>query len=122
MRTKADQLKERTERFAECIVRFVRTLPDTFEARKIGGQLLEAGTSSAANYRAACRGRSHAEFVAKLGIVVEEVDESDFWLGFLVRTEIVSAATAAPLRSEANELLAIFVASHKTATARKRGR
>jgi len=120
MRSKADELKERTERFAESVVRLARELPNTIEGRKIGGQLIDAAMSVAANYRAACRARSHAEFVAKLGTVVEESDESGFWLGFLVRTGIVGNAVVASLRAEAGELLAIFVASHKTASSRRR--
>ena len=89
MGTQAEQLKARTFRFAESIVRLVRELPATFEARRIGGQLFDAGTSVAANYRAACKARSHAEFIAKIGIVLEEADESAFWIELLVATSIV---------------------------------
>lgn len=119
MRTQADLLKERTFRFAESIVRLVRDLPASFEARRIGGQLFDAGTSVAANYRAACRARSHREFVAKIGIVVEEADESEFWLELLVRTSIISEEIVKSHRAEASELTAIFTASHKTASERK---
>lgn len=117
---KADELKERTARFAEDVVRFTRELPASTEARKIGGQLLDSATSVAANYRAACRARSHAEFTSKIGLVVEEADETTFWLAFLERTAIVSAARLEPLRGEASALLAIFTASHRTACARRR--
>jgi four helix bundle protein len=118
----AEHLKERAARFAERVVRFVRQLPNTMEARRIGGQLLDAGTAMAANYRAACRARSHAEFVAKLGTVVEEADESQGWLLLLIRSDIVSAQSTKWLLDEAGELLAIFTASHKTASGRLRHR
>jgi four helix bundle protein len=119
---KAEHLKERAARFAERAVRFVRQLPNTMEARRIGGQLLDAATAVAANYRAACRARSHAEFVAKLGTVVEEADESQGWLLLLIRSDIVSAQSAKWLVDEAGEVLAIFTASHKTASGRLRHR
>jgi four helix bundle protein len=122
MRTQADVLKDRTFRFAESIVNLVRTLPNTPEARRIGGQLFDAATSVAANYRAACKARSHSEFVAKIGIVVEEADESRFWLDLLVRTSIVNVSAVEQHRTEASELTAIFTASHKTASERKRSR
>jgi four helix bundle protein len=122
MRTQADALKERTFRFAESIVKLVRELPNTFEARRMGGQLFDAATSVAANYRAACKARSHPEFVAKIGIVVEEADESGFWLELLVRTSIVNSSAVTTHLAEASELTAIFTASHKTASQRKRTR
>jgi four helix bundle protein len=118
MNPKAEELKERTASFAERIVRFVRELPSTMEGRRAGGQLIDAATSVAANYRSACRARSHAEFIAKMGTVVEETDESEFWLAFLIRTGIAGESTVKPLLSEATELLRIFTASHKTATSR----
>ncbi|MGI8838489.1 MAG: four helix bundle protein [Pyrinomonadaceae bacterium] len=77
---KADDLKKRTKQFALRILKLVAALPNTVEGRAIGGQLVRAGTSVAANYRAACRGRSKAEFIAKMGTVEEEADESAFWL------------------------------------------
>jgi four helix bundle protein len=122
MSTQAEQLKKRTFGFAESIVRLVRELPPTFEARRIGGHLLDAGTSVAANYRAACKARSHAEFISKIGIVLEEADESAFWLELLVVTSIVPETLVSSHRTEAAELNAIFTASHKTATSRKRSR
>ena len=85
----ADALKDRTKRFAVRIVHLFRSLPRTEEARVIGKQLLRAGTSVAANYRAVCRARSKAEFVAKVGVVVEETDETAFWLEPLVDSNIV---------------------------------
>ncbi len=120
MGTQADDLKKRTFQFAVAITKLVRELPTTLEGRRIGGQLFDAGTSVAANYRAACKARSHAEFVAKIGIVLEEADESAFWLELLVATAIVPEAAVTSHRVEASELTAIFTASHKTASAHKR--
>lgn len=88
----------------------------------MGGQLFDAATSVAANYRAACKARSHPEFVAKIGIVVEEADESGFWLELLVQTSVINSSVVAAHLAEASELTAIFTASHKTASQRKRAR
>ena len=88
-----------------------RALPSTPEARVIGYQLLRSGTSVAANYRAACRARSRADFVSKMGVVVEEADESVFWLEMLADTNVLPTSRLAALVREANELLAIFAAS-----------
>jgi four helix bundle protein len=96
-------------------VRLFKGLPKTDESRMIGKQVLRAGTSVAANYRAAGRARSKAEFVAKMGVVVEEADETVFWLELLIDAGIVPRARMESLLSEANELLAIFSASHLTA-------
>ena len=85
----AEQLKNRTKQFAIRIVKLFRSLPRTEDARIMGKQVLRSGTSVAANYRADCRARSKAEFVAKIGVVVEEADETVFWLELLVETEIV---------------------------------
>jgi len=87
----------------------------TQEARVIGNQLLRSGTSIGANYRAACRGRSGPDFVSKLGIVLEEADESLYWLELLREADVASAETLDHLIKEANELVAIFVASLNTA-------
>jgi four helix bundle protein len=122
MGSKAEELKKRTQRFADSVADLIRELPNTRDAYKAGGQLFDAATSVAANYRAACKARSHAEFVSKIGIVLEEADESDFWLNFLVRNTIVSREKAAAVCAEASELTAIFTASHKTASSRKRRR
>lgn len=85
------------------------------DGRTIGGQLIRSGTSVAANYRAACRARSHAEFIAKLGTVEEEADETLFWLELAVDSKLVSVDRVRTLLKEADELTAIFVASLKTA-------
>ncbi len=113
----AEQLRERTKQFAIRIVRLFRALPRTEEARVIGKQVLRSGTSVAANYRAVCRARSKAEFIAKIGIVVEETDETVFWLELLIETGIVQQNRMDELLTEANELLAIFAASQRTAKA-----
>ncbi len=112
---KAKELQERTKEFAIGIIQLFRKLPRTEEARVLGRQLLRAGTSVAANYRAACRARSKAEFAAKIGTVIEETDEAAFWLELMVETGIVNAEMVRNLVKEADELLAIFVASRRTA-------
>ena len=114
----ADDLKKRTKRFALRILKLVSALPNTVQGRTVGGQLARAGTSVGANYRAACRGRSRAEFVAKLGIVIEEADESGFWLELIIEGELLRAELVQPLLDEANELTGIMTRSHMTAAAR----
>lgn len=111
----ADALKKRTKQFAIRIVRLFRALPRNEESRIIGRQVLRSGTSVAANYRAVCRARSKPEFIAKVGVVVEEIDETVFWLEMLTETGILQQAQTGSLMKEANELLAIFAASQRTA-------
>jgi len=113
--TEQEILKNRTKQFAIRIVKLFRALPKTDEARIIGKQVMRSGTSIAANYRAVCRARSNAEFISKIGIVVEEADETVFWLELLVETEIISIQKMESLINEANELLAVFAASQITA-------
>jgi four helix bundle protein len=110
-----EALKRRTKEFAKAIIAFCQQLPDTPEGRLIRGQLFRAGTSVGANYRAACRGRSKAEFVAKLGIVLEEADESEYWLEIVHEMRFMGPEAVVPLLREAGELIAIFVTSIKTA-------
>ena len=110
----SEVLKERTKKFAISIIKLFRMLPKTEEARVIGRQVLRCGTSVAANYRAVCRARSKAEFVAKMGIVVEEADETVFWLELLVDAQVARQEQVASVLAEANELLAIFAASQRT--------
>src|SRR5262245_13634582 len=98
-----EEMQRRTKEFAKRVIRLCRQLPNTEEARLIRGQLFRAGTSVGANYRAACRGRSRADFVSKLGIVLEEADESHYWMEILAETEIVQAQLLKPLMDEANE-------------------
>ncbi len=115
----SEQLKERTKQFAIRVIRELRSLPTNNETRVVTRQLLRSVTSVAANYRAVCRSRSKAEFVSKIGTVVEETDETVFWLEMLSDLGFLSSEKASPLLSEANELLAIFAASQRTAKANK---
>jgi four helix bundle protein len=114
----AEDLKKSTRQFALDAVRFVRTLPPTDEARTIGRQLLRSGTGVASNYRSACRARSRAEFAARLGVALEESDESALWLELLNDADICGTAAAHRLLQEANELSAILAASCITARQR----
>jgi four helix bundle protein len=115
MDNRAEALKDRTKRFALQIIRVIRSLPPGPEGRIIGHQLLRSGISVAANYRAACRARSRPEFLAKMSIVIEETDESAFWLKLLVDAGLISELKLRELKSEANRLVAIFNASRVTA-------
>jgi four helix bundle protein len=112
-------LLNRTKQFALRIVRLFRSLPKTDEARVLGRQLLRSGTSVGANYRAVCRARTRAEFVAKLGVVIDEADETGFWLELLAEAGTVPRPMLEALIKEASELTAIFVASKLTATRTK---
>jgi len=111
----SDDLKKRTKLFALRILKLVAALPNTVQGRTIGGQLARAGTSVGANYRAACRGRSRAEFMAKLGIVEEEADESGYWLELVIEGELLKATRVQSLLDEANALTAIMSSSRITA-------
>src|SRR5208337_2094214 len=115
MENKHEELRQRTKQFALRILHLFRSLPKSEEGRIIGRQLLRAGTAVAANYRAVGRARSRAEFVAKMGVVVEEADESAFWLELLVDSGIIPKLRLDDLITETNELVSIFVASQKTA-------
>ena len=108
---KADDFKKRTKQFALRILKLVAALPNTVEGRAIANQLVRAGTAVAANYRAACRGRSKAEFIAKLGIVEEEADESAFWLELIIEGGLLKKQVVEPLLVEANELTKIMARS-----------
>ncbi len=108
-------LVQRAKTFALDIIRLSTQLPKTSEARVLGRQIIRSGTSVAANYRAACRARSRAEFIAKLGTVVEEADETVFWLELLIESGISHEDRTVGLLREAKELLAIFSASRRTA-------
>ena len=108
-------LKQRTQAFAVRTIRLVQTLPRSRASDVIGHQLLRSGTSVAANYRAARRARSRKEFLAKMGIVEEEADESAFWLALLVDADLLPASEVVDLKDEAQQLVAITVASIRTA-------
>jgi len=115
----AEALKKRFAQYALRCVKLAEAMPRGPAGGTIGRQLVRAATSVAANYRAACRGRSKAEFIAKLGIVEEEADESLFWIEFAVDGEIVKDALVKDLLEEGREILAIIIASRKTAKRRK---
>lgn len=108
------ELKERTKQFGLRIMKLVDALPNTTSGRAIGNQLIRSGTSVGANYRAACRGRSKAEFIAKLGIVIEEADECGFWLELIMEGNLLPNTQVQPLFKESDELTAIFTASVRT--------
>jgi four helix bundle protein len=110
----SDALKCRTKSFALRIIKVCRSLPRSEEARILGRQLLRSSTSIGANYRAACRARSRAEFAAKLGIVLEEADETVFWLELIQEAAIFPEIKLRALLGEANELVSIFVSSVRT--------
>jgi four helix bundle protein len=113
-----EDLKDRTKRFALRVIRLCEALPKGRTADVIGGQLLRCGTSVGANYRAACRARSPAEFVAKMGIVEEECDESLFWMELIIEAGLLPEEQLRDLMQEGDELLAITVSSIKTARGR----
>lgn len=112
------ELKARTRRFALRVIRLVESLPRRASAQIVGRQLLRSASSVGANYRAACRAKSGRDFISKMATVEEETDESIYWMELLAEAGIVKAQKLAPLMKEANELLAIIVASLKTAKAK----
>lgn len=114
-----EELKKRTKQFALRIMKLVGALPTSIEGRAIGNQLIRSGTSVGANYQWACKGRSKAEFITKLGIVEEEADESAYWMELIIEGNLLERATVQPLLEEANEIVAIMAAARKSA-ARKR--
>ena len=114
------ELKTRTKAFALRVLRLVEALPETKSGRIIANQIGRAGTSVGANYRAACRGRSKAEFIAKLGIVEEEVDECCYWLEIIEEAKNLPSRNIVSLKREAEELLAVTVASLITAAKRRK--
>ena len=114
-------MKQRTRRFALRVIRLTEALPKRRLADVLGRQLLRSGTSVGANYRSACRARSRADFIAKMGIVEEELDECMYWLELIIDESLVSRRRLAPLMQEASELLAMTVSSIKTARSNRRG-
>jgi four helix bundle protein len=115
-----EELKQRTKQFALRVIKLVGSLQRTMEGRVIGKQLIRSGTSVGANYRSACKGRSKAEFVAKLGIVEEKADETAYWLELIVIVEggLLEKNLVEPLLKEANEIVAIMASSRKSASRR----
>ena len=116
---KGDELKERTKQFALRIMKLVDALPNTVAGRVIANQIMRSGSSVGANYRAACRARSNAEFISKLGTVLEESDETEFWLELIMDGELLPSEKVEPLKKEAAEITAITAASRKTAQSHK---
>lgn len=114
MSKQAEEFKCRTKHLGIRIINLVRSLPNDWAARTLGQQLIRSATSVGANYRAACRARSRAEFRAKLGICEEEADESIYWIEVLVESDYVKAARVKSLLQEAEAVLAIIVASIRT--------
>lgn len=109
-----EEFKQRTKRFAIRVIRLVESLPRSRTADVIGKQLLRAGTSVGANYRAACRARTHAEFSSKLGIVEEEADETGYWMELLIEAGLVRGELLEDLLREAHEITAMVVSSIKS--------
>src|SRR5688572_243476 len=115
MSAKSEQLKARTEAFAIAVVKFCDTMPSSMAGRRIAQQLLDAGTSVAANYRAVCRAYTSPLFISKLAIVDEEADESEFWFRIIRSTDLGRGPIIESLEREAHELACIFGTSLKTA-------
>jgi|ERR1051326_378090 four helix bundle protein len=113
------ELKQRTKAFALRVIKLTSVLSKDFVGRRLGDQLLRSGTSVAANYRAACRARSKADFVNKLAVAEEEADESVFWMELLVESGLVPGRRMEKLLDEANQLTAIIVASRRTVKGRE---
>ena len=120
--SKSELLRQRTKRNSIDILKYYRTLPNSEEARIIGRQLIRAATSVAANYRAACRARSKADFISKIGIVVKEADETAFWSELMLDAGISTAVNIQSLLNESNEILAIMAASQLTSKRNKQSR
>jgi four helix bundle protein len=109
------ELKQRTKDFGKRVIKMIEALPKNTTTTVIGRQLLRSATSVGANYRAVCRAKSRADFVAKPGIVEEECDESLYWIEMLVETNQIKPALVSNLAKEGEEILAIVVTSAKTA-------
>jgi four helix bundle protein len=116
MNTKSEKLKQRTKQFGLRILNLLDQLPDTIGGRAVANQLVRSATSVGANYRAACRGRSRAEFASKIGTVAEEADESLYWLEVIDEGKLVSHEKISWLLTEANELTAIFTSARQSAS------
>jgi len=114
------ELKRRAQKFAVDVIKFVGALPNNRELNVLVNQVLRSSTSVGANYRAACKGKSTADFINKIVICEEEADESIYWFDLMIEAELVSEKIVLPLRKEANELTAIFTAIGKTAKENQR--
>ena len=113
-----NELLQRTKSFALRVIKLVNALPNNPAGRAIGNQLVRSGTSVAANYRSSCRGRSKAEFIAKLGNVEEEADESALWMELIIEAGLMEPSKVSSLLQEAKELTAIMASSKITARSR----
>ncbi len=113
-----EEMRTRTKQFALRIIRLYQALPQKAEAQVLGKQLLRSGTSVAASYRAACRARSRPEFIAKIGVALEEADESVFWLELVGESEILPMDKLESILDEANQLTAILSATRSTSRGR----
>ena len=113
---KSEELIKRTKEFAHRCVKLAAALPETTLGLHIRGQLIKCSTSVAANYRATCLSQSKASFIAKISIVLEETDETAFWLEFIIDEKLLKKNLVEPLLQEAQELTAIFASSRKTAS------
>lgn len=111
-----EDLKQRTKQFALRILKLVAALPNTLEGRTIGNQLVRSGTAVGANYRATCRSRSRGEFVARIGVVEEEADESAYWLELIIEGKLLKREQVESLLTEANELAKIMASSRISAS------
>jgi four helix bundle protein len=109
------ELKRRTKVFGLRVFKLVEALPKNLQGRAIGNQLVRSGTSVGANYRAACRARSRAEFISRLGVVEEEADESAYWMEMIIEAELIRPSLVKPLLTEANEIVAIITSSRISA-------
>jgi four helix bundle protein len=115
-----DELEARTKGFARRVMTLVDVLPNTVKGRVIANQIMRSATSVGANYRGACRARSRAEFISKIGVVEEEADETAFWLELIIDSKIHRTTQITPLLDEANELVAIMAASRQSAIGNRR--
>ncbi len=115
----SEELKKRTKEFAHRCVKLAMALPETTLGKHFRGQVIRCATSVAANYRATCLSQSKASFIAKISIVLEEANESAFWLEFIIDENLLKENTVKPLLQEAEELTAIFASSRKTASTKK---
>ncbi len=111
-----DELTKRTKEFAHRCVKLAMALPETALGKHLRGQVIRCSTSVAANYRATCLSQSKASFIAKISIVLEEADETGFWLEFIVDEKLIKKNLVEPLLKEAGELTAIFASSRMTAS------
>ena len=114
-----EQMRNRTKEFAKQIIALCRELPENREGRLIGNQIFRSGTSVGSNYRAVCRARSKADFIAKIGLVLEETDETLYWLELIDETKVMKNGALRGIKKEANELVAIFVSTANKARAQK---